>query len=173
MTMTGGAALAAEMAHWERLFERWLVAAGSHRPFRFTANTGPAWTPATKPLATCQVALVSTAGVHRTDQPPFDIMAEAGDWSLRIIPDDTPVPFLRVSHAHYNNEVTNRDVNCVFPLDALHAMAREGLVGRVASRHYGLMGYVPDPAPLLEETGPDLVRRLRDDATDVVVFTPG
>ena len=166
-------ALHAEMAHWDRLFERWLVAAGSHRPFRFTANAGPAWTVPLKPLNACQVAIVSTAGVHGIDQPPFDIMAEAGDWSLRVIPDETPVTTLRVSHAHYNNDVTNRDVNCVFPLDALHALAREGLVGRPAPRHYGMMGYVPNPAPLLEQAGPDLVKWLQADGTDVVVFTPG
>ncbi len=165
--------LDAEIAHWDRLFARWLLAAGSHRPFQFTANAHPAWTLPTKPLGACQVAIVSTAGVHRTDQPPFDIMAEAGDWSLRVIPDDTPVAALRVSHAHYNNAVTNQDVNCVFPLDALHALAREGFVGRAAPRHYGMMGYVPDPAPLLEEAGPDLVRRLQADGTEVVVFTPG
>lgn len=68
-------ALHAEMAHWDRLFERWLVAAGSHRPFRFTANAGPAWTVPLKPLNACQVAIVSTAGVHGIDQPPFDIDA--------------------------------------------------------------------------------------------------
>ena len=134
--------LRGELEHWNRLFDRWLIAAGSHRPFRFTANAAPAWTSPAKPLAACRVALVSTAGVHRADQPAFAITAEAGDWSLRVIPDETPVSTLRVSHAHYNTDATNRDVNAVFPLDALHVLARERLVGRCAPRHYGLMGYV-------------------------------
>ena len=166
-------ALPGEIAHWDRLFERWLVAAGSHRPFRVMANAEPAWTVAAKPLASCQVAIVSTAGVHRIDQHPFDTMAEAGDWSLRVIPDGTPITSLRVSHAHYNNDVTNRDLNCVFPLDALHALARDGVVGRASPRHYGMMGYVPNPAPVLQQAGPDLAERLRADGTEVVVLTPG
>jgi D-proline reductase (dithiol) PrdB len=37
------------------------------------------WTPLAKPLGDCRVALVSSAGIARHDQPPFDQELERRD----------------------------------------------------------------------------------------------
>src|SRR3972149_6374441 len=41
------------------------------------------WAPLTKPLSQCRMALVTTGGVHRRDQQPFDIANDGYDWSYR------------------------------------------------------------------------------------------
>ncbi|MBI4492141.1 MAG: hypothetical protein HY690_05050 [Chloroflexi bacterium] len=155
-------------------FKQWLeLVASVHRPFRFTPNQELAWTPLRAPLAECQVALVTTAGLHRADQPPFEVEDEAGDWSVREIPDDTPASALRFSHTHYDTRGVDQDPNVAFPLDRLHDLVAEGFVGRASPVHFGFMGYVPNPAPLRDQSAPEVARRLKALGTDVVVLTPG
>ena len=63
------------------------------------------FTPLAKPLAECTVALVSTAGVARNDDRPFDQEGERrnpwwGDPSFRVIPLGTTEKDIRLYHAH-------------------------------------------------------------------------
>ncbi|CAN0511506.1 unnamed protein product, partial [Discosporangium mesarthrocarpum] len=51
------------------------------------------WVPA-KPLAHSKVAIISTAGLHRSEESPF--ARGAGDY--RIIPDDADTDSLLMSH---------------------------------------------------------------------------
>ncbi|GAB7387838.1 glycine/sarcosine/betaine reductase selenoprotein B family protein [Bacillaceae bacterium] len=127
--------------------------------------------PFRKPLPEAVIALVTTAGVHLASQPVFDV--EGGDASVRFIPADTPPEKLTISHTHYDRSDADRDVNCVFPLERLRELAAEGTVGSAAPTHYGLMGYIPDTKPLLEETIPAIVRRLQGENVDGVLLNPG
>lgn len=155
-------------------FQKWFeLVTKNHRPFRFTPNEELAWTPLSKPLSESQVALVTTAGAHRADQPAFNVVDEAGDWSYREIPDDTPVSELRFSHTHYDTSGVNQDPNVAFPLDRLHELVAEGFIGRASPLHFGLMGYVPNPAPLRDQSGPQVGAKLKALGTDVVVLVPG
>ena len=155
-------------------FQKWHdLVAKVHRPFRFTPNQSLAWTPLRKPLAECQVALVTTAGLHRADQPSYDVLDDAGDPSNREIPDDTPVAELRFSHTHYDITGVDQDPNVAFPIERLHELVAEGFVGRSSPLHFGLMGYVPNPAALRDETGPAAAAKLLALGTDIAIFTPG
>ena len=131
------------------------------------------WTALRKPLSDCTVALVTTGGVHLKTQPPFAIFEEVGDWSLRAIPGDVDTAELTVTHSHYATQDALEDVNVMFPLDRLRELAQERVVGKAASLHYGFMGFIPDPRPLLSDTVPGMVAEFRDRAVDVVVLTPG
>lgn len=119
------------------------------------------------------MALVTTAGAHRADQPAFNVVDEAGDWSCRELPDDTPSSELRLSHTHYDTSGVNQDPNVAFPLDRLHELVAEGFIGRASSVHFGFMGYVPNPAPLRDQSGPQVGAKLKALGTDVVVIVPG
>lgn len=149
------------------------------------------WTEPRKPLAESRVALLSTGGVYRKGQPPFDIRTEAdggppvpdwlkaqgfpdaGDWSYRVIPSDTPSSDLKAIHGKYNTGPANQDINCIFPIDRLRELAERGFIGGVAPRHIGMMGFIPDYNRVLEETGPAVADLFRADAVDVVVLSPG
>ena len=48
----------------------------------------------------------------------------------------------------------------------------EGAVGELNGRHFSFMGAIHDPGPLVEETAPEVVRRLLNDRVDVVLLTP-
>jgi D-proline reductase (dithiol) PrdB len=121
-----------------------------------------------KPLGECRIALISTAGLHRREDPPFT--PGAGDY--RIIPDDYDMASLTMSHLSTNFDRTGfyRDVNVAFPIDRLRELADDGTIGSVAGRHYSFMGATPPTA--MEPVARDLARVLKADKVDAVVLCP-
>ena len=122
-----------------------------------------------KPLEESRLALVSTGGVHLPSQPRFDIDDPLGDCSYREIPTDAPA--LTWTHAYYRPD-ENTDLDAVFPLRTMRGLVAEGVVGGLNGRHFSFMGAIHDPAPLVEETAPEVARKLAGDGVDVVLLTP-
>ena len=59
------------------------------------------WSPGarlTNPLTETKLALITSAGLHLPDQPPFDKKIRGGDFSFREIPSDVRVSDLQISH---------------------------------------------------------------------------
>lgn len=157
----------------EQKFARWLAAIKFHDGGRFIANEAFSWTPLRRPLSDCRVALVGTSGIHADDQPPFDVAAPKGDWSLRPISGDIDTHRLRATHGHMDTGPANADINCVFPLDRLRELAHEAFIGTVSPLHFGLMGFCPDPTPMRDIVAPEMSARLRAAGVDIVVLVPG
>jgi len=128
--------------------------------------------PLQKPLHHCTVALVTTAGVHRQDDRPFNLTNRLGDHTVRVIPHDTPFSDLALSHIGYNTKKIRQDINCVFPLERLRELAQESIVGALAPRHFSFMGYIPLTEPLLQETAPAVAAQLQADGVDLVLLIP-
>jgi len=136
---------------------------------------GVPWTPVSKPLAECKVAVVTTAGVHHRDQPQFDMMDPDGDPTFRVIDVNRPVRDLMITHDYYDRSDAERDINIVFPIQRLREFELKGLIGHVAGIHYGFMGHTRGPhvQTLTNQTAPEAARRLKTDSVDVVLLTPG
>jgi D-proline reductase (dithiol) PrdB len=132
--------------------------------FEFTIVDDVPFTAPAKPLS--RVALISTAGLHLDDQEPFDRDTPAGDCSYRRIRADDDLSRLRIWWDADHQQPASQDLNCAFPL----ALLRE--VAEVAPTHYSFSGAIPDPRPLLEETGPAVANELRADAVDAVLIAP-
>ena len=130
----------------------------------------PVWTPVTKDLDQMVVALVTAAGVHEKKDPRFDL---AGDFSFREIKDTTPSSDLMVSHGGYDNGDVNKDINCMFPIDRLHELAKEGFIKSVAPVHIGFMGGGGNQEKFEKETGPRIAQLLKDEGVDAVLMTAG
>ncbi len=124
-------------------------------------TTGP-------PLNHRRVALISTAGIHKRDDRPF----EMGATDYRIISDDTSSDDLIMSHISANFDRTGfqQDWNVVFPLDRLREMAEQKVIGSLAEYHYSFMG-ATDPGQM-EETARSLARILKNDGVDAVLLVP-
>src|SRR6185503_16374240 len=124
------------------------------------------FTPLAKPLRECTVALISTAGIARNDDVPFDQEGERrnpwwGDPSVRTIPLGTIEEDVRLYHLHIDTRFGESDLDVVLPLRRLAELSREGVVGRPASTHYSIMGYILEPTELLERTVPALIEHIR------------
>lgn len=135
------------------------------------------FTPLPKPLRECTVALVSTAGIARNDDQPFDQERERrdpwwGDPSVRVIPLGTTEHDVRLYHMHIDPRFGQADLDVVLPMRRLTELAHQGIVGQPAPRHYSLMGYILDPTVLVEETAPAIAVQIRADAVDAVALVP-
>ena len=135
------------------------------------------FTPLRKPLRECTVALVSTAGVARNDDRPFDQEGERrnpwwGDPSFRAIPLGTTEKDVRLYHMHIDPRFGESDLDVVLPMRRLTELSLENFVGRPAPTHYSTMGYILEPAELVEKTAPAIVERMRAEGIDAAALFP-
>lgn len=128
----------------------------------------------TRPLAEARVAVVTTAGFSRPDDPPFDASIRGGDYSWRVIPRDTDLSQLRISHTSDAFDVRGiaSDRNLALPLDRLRSLAEAHVIGSVAPRHFSFMGSISAPGRLIAGTAPEVAGLLLQDAVDAVLLTP-
>ena len=139
------------------------------------------WTPLAKPLSDCTFALVTTGGLYDVSrEKPFDLERELeeptwGDPSYRTITKGFDQANIRVSHLHINPEAPEADINVLLPIDRMTTLAAEGVIGAVAETHYSFMGFQGYPANTDEwaiNYGPEVARRMKDEAVDCVLLTP-
>lgn len=128
------------------------------------------YTPLSKPLNQMKFALVTTAGVHLKSQEPFDL---EGDESFRVIPGDVQASDLMVTHPQYDHSDADKDINCVFPIDRLRELVQAGVIGGVANKHLGYMGYSMKLKKVYDETVPGMARELERSSADAVILTAG
>jgi D-proline reductase (dithiol) PrdB len=135
------------------------------------------FTPLAKPLRDCTIALISTAGVARNDDQPFDQERERrnpwwGDPSFRVIPLGTTEREVRIYHLHIDPRFGEADLDVVLPTRRLSELAHAQVVGQAASKHYSLMGYILDPTVLVEKTAPAIADSMRADHVDAAALVP-
>lgn len=87
------------------------------------------------PLNQRRVAIITTAGLHKRTDRPFE-MGQTDFY--RIIPGETKDSEIVMSHgaASFDRTGYQQDWNVVFPLDRLRELAIEGVIGSVADFHY-------------------------------------
>jgi D-proline reductase (dithiol) PrdB len=119
-------------------------------------------------LSKRRVALISTAGLHRRGDRPFESLT--GDY--RIIPGTIEAKELVMTHVSTNFDRSGfqQDWNVVFPLDRLCELATDGIIGGVAAYHYSFMG-AADPLEM-ESSAKKLAGLLRGDQVDAVLLVP-
>ncbi|HKA44946.1 MAG TPA: glycine/sarcosine/betaine reductase selenoprotein B family protein [Burkholderiales bacterium] len=133
--------------------------------------------PLAKPLYECTVALLTTAGVARNDDKPFDQDGERrnpwwGDPGFRAIPLGTTEKDIRLYHLHIDPRFGEADLDVVLPMRRLAELAGEGFVGRPAPTHYSIMGYILEPKELVEKTAPAIVEHMHAEHVDAVALVP-
>jgi len=135
------------------------------------------WTPMTKPLADCTIALVTTAGVARLDDLPFDQEGERrnpwwGDPGYRRIPLGTTEEDVKLYHMHIDTRFGQEDLDVVLPMRRLAELAGEGVIGRPADTHYSIMGYQLRTGVIEGETAPAIAREMKSRGVDAAALVP-
>ena len=158
-----------------QLFRRvpWLASRWA-RTHQFIEGRDVPWTPPSMPISESVIAFMTTAGVHLRSQEPFDMDDPDGDPSFRAIPSTARCADLTITHNYYDHSAADRDINVVLPLDRARELVAEGRIGGLAPFVYGLMGHIDGPhlKTLMEETRPEVARRLKHDRADAVLLTP-
>lgn len=169
---------------WQQLNNRWYAipavaqwwahrnAERSHR--LVAADSSVPFTLMRKTLGQSRVVLITTAGVHLHAQVPFDMQNPDGDASYRTIPATAKSEEFTITHKYYDHSDTERDLNVVFPLAHFSDLAQRGVIGGLASQHYGFMGHVEgDQAAILKDnTAREVAAKLREDGVDFAFLTP-
>ncbi len=160
--------LARLFTQFPSLVERWAKSHG------FVLNRDTPWTPLSKELKDCRVALVTTGGVHLRSQPPYDMEDGEGDPSFREIPSWARPEDLMITHNYYDHRDADQDLNVVFPLQRLRELEAEGIIGEVSPRHFSFMGHTMGRHidTLTSRTAPKVATMLKADGVDAVFLTP-
>ena len=138
-------------------------------PYQWTVNATSPWTPMTKPVRECRIALISSGGVYHRAQQPFESVKN--DLTFREIPKEAEFSDLRISH--YSKNATNvKDLNTIFPLERLRELEAQGTIGELASPAFTFMGRIFTRTKLQKEMAPHLVKRLREMSVGAAFLVP-
>ncbi len=126
--------------------------------------------PLRKPLSEAKLALVTTAGLHLRGDVPFG----SGDQTYRVIPSSAAAADIIQSHTSigFDRTAFMREINVTFPIDRLRELVDRGTVGELSERFYSFLGANRDPKTMIEETGPEVARKLLGEGVDAVLLTP-
>lgn len=139
-------------------------------PYQWTVNETAPWTPLRKDLSACKVVLISSGGVYHKDQPAFK--ADKNDLTFREIPKHVDVRELRISHDNYDHTDAEKDINCIFPIERLRELEREGFIKELAEINFTFMGRIFKRTQLLNEMIPWLIGRLQELQIDLAFLVP-
>jgi D-proline reductase (dithiol) PrdB len=141
-------------------------------PYKWSEFDESPWSSLSKPLSEACVSLISSAGIFRDDQEPFDPWA-VNDLSFRQIPTDTPYERLRLNHNYFDHRDAVRDLNCVFPVQRLKELEADGYIRSLAPTAIALgMGRLYKRTALQNETVPEIVKLLEQERADAALLVP-
>lgn len=120
------------------------------------------------PMSQRRVAIVSTAGLQRRGDRPFDV----GSADFKVISGDTLARDIVMSHisTNFDRSGFQADINVALPVDRLREMADDGKIGAVADYHYSFMG-ATDPM-LMKPHAERMIGLMKDDKVDTVLLVP-
>jgi D-proline reductase (dithiol) PrdB len=144
------------------------------RAYRWRRIDPIPWAPLRRPLSESRLALVSSAGLVRPGQEPFDDSLRGGDTTWRTLPDDVDLRTLVDCHRSdaFDHSAMMRDLNLVFPVDRVRELADRGRIGAVNFRHASLMGSITAPGRLIRDTAPAVADTFAADGVDAALLVP-
>ncbi len=121
-----------------------------------------------KPLKERRVAIVSTAALNLRG----DAVYQRNATDYRVIPGDVDPADVVMSHVSVNFDRTGfqQDLNICFPIERLHEMADDGIIGSVSNFHFTVSG-AANPVDL-EESARAMAKTMLADGVDTVLLIP-
>ncbi len=142
---------------------------GDFTPYRWVENDDlPPFTPLSRPIAECRVALISSGGVMYRDQPRF----HREDASYRRIPKSATRDDLSIWHFGYPTADAERDPNCVFPLERLRELEVRGVIGELTDPAFSFMGGIYSARKVRDELAPQIAHELKRAHADALYLVP-
>lgn len=120
------------------------------------------------PLHERRIAIVSTAALNLRS----DAVYQRDETAYRVIPGNVDPGDVVMSHVSVNFDRTGfqQDLNVCFPLQRLHELASDGVIGSVADFHYTVSG-APHPKDL-EKSARAIAQSMKAEAVDTVLLVP-
>ena len=144
-------------------------------PYHWIKNITAPWTPFSKKLCDCRVAMVGGGGISLKFQERYKPMS-LNDISYREIPGNAKPGDLVVSSAYIRHEDTDKDPNNLFPIELLRRMARDGYIGDVSPANFICgVGRILEPefSTFIAGVIPEIVGKLKEAKVDIVLCCGG
>jgi D-proline reductase (dithiol) PrdB len=139
-------------------------------PYKWSVYDSAPFVELTKPLNQSKVSIISSGGIFREGQEPFNGWA-VNDYSLRLIPMDTPFNQLRLNHNYFDHRDAVKDYNCVLPIQRVRELAEEGFIGEAAHLAVSLgMGRTYKRSGIFQQTIPAVVSALQKQEVDAALL---
>ena len=150
---------------YSRLFEEVTGRKFENRP----VFDPPQLTPLRKPVAESTIGLFASCGAQLPEDPP---LGETEDISFRLIPRDTPMSRLVVSHKTKVRKWAVQDLNVAFPLERMKELEAEGAFKRLAHTAVSMVGSIQRFTDLVEQTVPAIKQIYDSQGVDLVFLFP-
>lgn len=122
-----------------------------------------------KPLREARVMILTSAGVHLQDDPPF---GSPNDMTFRRLPQAVQASRLRCSHPTPVRRPSEEDINVVYPYQRLAELAAEGFLGDVTEYHLSMLGAIKRLRDLVTEMAPRMAAEAKAAGADIVLHVP-
>lgn len=122
-----------------------------------------------RPLSKATVMILTSAGVHLQEDPPF---GSINDMSFRRLPHSLPPSRLRPSHPTPVRRPGERDINVVYPYRRLDELAELGFIGGVTEYHLSMLGAIKKLRELVTDLAPRMAAAAKAAGAEVVLHVP-
>jgi D-proline reductase (dithiol) PrdB len=123
-----------------------------------------------KPINLAKVAIVTTAALHREGGDGFEL--GDSDYHFETLPRHARDLVLGHHSANFDRGGFAADINVVYPIDRLHELADDGVIGSVAENHYSFAGNQSDTVSEIRmDSGPLCANAMLSEGVDVVLLT--
>lgn len=129
----------------------------------------PRLTPLRKAVRESTIGIFTSCGAQLPQDPP---LGETEDLSFRLIPRETPVSSLVISHKTAVRKWAVEDPNVAFPLDRMKELEAEGTIGRLAHTSVSMVGSIQRFTELVEQTVPVIKQVFDAQGADLVFLFP-
>jgi D-proline reductase (dithiol) PrdB len=150
---------------FSRLFEELTGRQFENRP----SFDPPKLTPLRKAIADSTVGLFTSCGAQLPVDPK---LGETEDISFRLIPRESPVSKLVISHQTKVRKWAVEDPNVAFPLDRMKELEADGTIGRLAHTAISMVGSIQRFTDLVEQTVPAIKQIYDAQGVDLVFVFP-
>jgi D-proline reductase (dithiol) PrdB len=124
-------------------------------------------------LAQSRLLLISSAGGYLpASQEPFDAQNPLGDYSIRLLPSNTPLVAIAYAHDHYDHRAVDEDPQVLLPLRHLAELVTTGQIGALAPELISFMGYQPDVGRVIDELIPAIRAAVRAADVQAALLVP-
>ena len=122
------------------------------------------------PLKIAKVAIVTTAALHREGADGFEL--SDSDYHYETLPRQARDLALGHHSVNFDRGGFAADINVVYPIDRLHEMAKDGIIGSVAENHYAFAGNQSETVSEIRlDSGPLCAEEMLSEGVDVVILT--
>ncbi|MEE4360012.1 MAG: hypothetical protein V2I63_00660 [Pseudomonadales bacterium] len=153
----------AAVSYMRRTHEYYDAQGFEHR-YRYAHHEDAPFTPLSKPLTDCSLALITTASLH--ERAPLAPRSVASG-STRTPPDR-----LFTDDLSWDKQATHTDdLESFCPIGHLADLADAGVIGALAPRFHCAPTEYSQRATL-DQDAPEILRRIREDAADIALLVP-